>query len=73
MKISKFQKVFGGRPANWGIAALALVPGLASAQVDVSATVTEIGLAKTAAMAIGAAVLSVFVGIMLYKWVRRAM
>lgn len=51
-----------------------LVPAVSFAQaIDVSGTVTEIGTAKAAALLIGAAVLGVAIGIMLYKWVRRAL
>jgi len=45
----------------------------ASAAVDVTATVTEITGALTPIGLIGVAVLSVIVGIKIYKWVRRAM
>jgi hypothetical protein len=58
------------------IAALMLLPGLALAQttgIDVSATTTELGLVKDAVIAIGVAVLSIVVGIKLYKWIKRAL
>ncbi|HSI23791.1 MAG TPA: major capsid protein [Methylophilaceae bacterium] len=45
----------------------------ASAAVDVTATVAEITGALTPIGLIGVAVLSVIVGIKIYKWVRRAM
>ena len=44
-----------------------------AAAPDVSAVVTEIGLASAPIAAIGAAVLLVMVGIKVFKWVRRAM
>ena len=63
--------------ARVGAGTLALGAYLASqpafAQIDVSDVTDEIASAKTAAMAIGAAVVLVFVGIALYKWVRRAL
>ena len=63
--------------ARVGAGTLALGAYLASqpafAQINVSAVTDEIADAKTAAMAIGAAVVLVFVGISLYKWVRRAL
>lgn len=53
--------------------ALALAAGSASAAVDVTAVVTEIGTATAPIAAIGAAVLLVIVATKIYKWVRRAM
>jgi transcription elongation factor len=44
-----------------------------SAGVDVTATVTELGTVKTAVLAIGVAVLSIAIGIKLYKWVKAAL
>jgi hypothetical protein len=44
----------------------------ANAAIDVSAVVTEIATANAPIAAIGAAVLLVMVGIMTWKWVRRA-
>lgn len=41
--------------------------------MDTSAAITEIGTAGTAVAAIGVAVLAVYVGIKLVKWVRRAL
>lgn len=49
-------------------------PGFAlAAPPDVSAVVTEVNGALTPIGLIGIAVLSVLVGIKVYKWVRRAM
>jgi len=45
----------------------------ANAQVDVSEVVTEIGLAKTAIVSIGSAVLVAIAAVLLFKLVRRAM
>ncbi|GLS13654.1 major capsid protein [Hydrogenophaga electricum] len=45
---------------------------MAHAAIDTTEIDAEIAAAKTAVMAIGAAVVLVFVGIALYKWVRRA-
>lgn len=44
-----------------------------AAAPDVTAVVTEIGGASVPIALIGAAVLLVIVGIMVFKWVRRAM
>lgn len=41
--------------------------------VDVTASVTELGTVKTAVIAVGVAVLSIVIGIKLYKWVTRAL
>ena len=55
----------------------ALVAGAANATTptgpDVTAVVSAIGDAATPIAAIGGAVLTVLVGIKVYKWVRRAM
>lgn len=53
-------------------AALLAAPAFA-APPDVTAVTTAIGEASAPIAAIGAAVLVVFVGIKVYKWVRRAM
>ncbi len=51
-----------------------LVSGSAAAQsVDVTAVVSAIGAGAAPIAAIGAAVLLIFVGIKVYKWVRRAL
>ena len=52
---------------------LALTAGSANATVDVSGTVTEVGLAVVAVAAIGAAVILVKVGVKLYKWASAAL
>jgi len=44
-----------------------------STGIDVSGTVTELGQVKTAVISIGVAVLAIFLGIKLYKWIRRAL
>lgn len=51
---------------------LLLLPFSAHAAIDTTAIVTDIAATSTAVSAIGAAVLLVIVGIMAYKWVRRA-
>lgn len=58
---------------NFALGALALVPAVSFAAVDVADVVTEIEGAATPIAAIGAAVLLVMVGIKVFKWVRRAM
>jgi len=56
-----------------GALVLGALAGTAMAHaIDTTAIDSEIDAAKTAVMAIGAAVVLVFVGIALYKWVRRA-
>lgn len=52
---------------------VALLASAAQATVDVSGTVTALGDVKTAVLAIGVAVISVVVGIKLYKWITRAL
>lgn len=46
---------------------------MAHAAIDVSATVTELGEVKTAVVSIGAVVLTIYVGIKLYKWIKAAL
>ena len=58
---------------NFALGALALVPAVSFAAVDVSSVVSEIEGAATPIAAIGAAVLVVMVGIKVFKWVRRAL
>lgn len=57
------------------LSALAFVAaaGAANAAVDVTASTTEIGEVKTAAIAVGIAVFSVALGIKLYKWLKGAL
>lgn len=62
-----------GNARRFAAGALALVPLVASAAVDVEDVVTEITGAATPIGLIGGAVLVVMVGIKVYKWVRRAM
>ena len=45
----------------------------AFAAVDVSATITELGTVTTAVISVGVAVLSIALGIKLYKWVKSAL
>lgn len=54
-------------------AGLTVAAGSAHAVLDVSATVTEIGTAGAAVLLIGVAVITVKVGIKLYKWVQAAL
>lgn len=77
MKAMNVVRTYGSKfGRQLAVGATLLVPVVAFAQgggIDVSGSVAEIGQAKTAALLIGAAVLSVAIGIMLYKWVRRAL
>ena len=50
--------------------AIATVPAFAA--VDTTAITTDIASAETAVLAIGGAVVLIFLGIALYKWIRRA-
>lgn len=59
-------------PAIAGASAL-VVSEFAFAGVNTTAALAEIADAKTAVLAIGAAVFGVAVGIKLYKWIRRAL
>ena len=49
---------------------IATVPAFAA--VDTTAILADIDAAETAVLAIGAAVVLIFLGINLYKWVRRS-
>lgn len=70
----KFVKGFKSKlPALAGVATAAAVASPAFAAVDVADVVAEIGAAAAPIAAIGGAVLTVMVGIKVYKWVRRAM
>lgn len=51
------------------LSALAL-PGLAQAQIDTTAVVTEIGNVTTAVSAIGSALLLVAATVLAYRWVK---
>jgi hypothetical protein len=57
------------------VAALAAIATqqAAMAAVDVTAATTELGEVKTAVLAIGVVVLSIAVGIKLYKWLKSAL
>lgn len=52
--------------------AVALSATNAMAAVDTTAILADIDAAETAVLAIGAAVVLIFLGINLYKWVRRS-
>lgn len=54
-------------------ASTALAASAATAAVDVTATLTELGDVKTAVLSIGVAVLAIAIGIRLYKWVKAAL
>ncbi|ROP80210.1 virion coat protein B [Stenotrophomonas rhizophila] len=59
-----------------GSTAMLALPAMASGGgggVDVAGAVSAIEAAKTAVASIGAAVILVYVGISVYKWVRRAL
>jgi uncharacterized membrane protein len=51
----------------------AAVSSAMAAGVDVTTTTTDLADVKTAVLAIGVAVLSIVVGIKLYKWVKQAL
>jgi len=71
---TRFVSLAQSRAAKASVAAvIAVASAAASAAVDVSATTTELGEVKTAVLAVGVAVLSIVVGIMLYKWIKRAL
>lgn len=55
-----------------GAAAL-VATASANAAIDVSAVVTDLGAVETAVKSIGVAVLAIYVGIKLYKWVKAAL
>lgn len=61
------------RIAGGAVGALALAAPAVHAAIDVTAVTGELGDAKTAVLAIGVAVLGIFVGIMLYKWIKKAL
>lgn len=56
-----------------GVVSVLSVPSFAFAAVDVTATIAEIGTAAVAVLAIGVAVITVKVGIKLYKWASAAL
>lgn len=60
-------------PAVAGIAALTMSQFAFADGVDTSAALAEIASAKTAVLAVGAAVFGLAVGIKLYKWIRRSL
>lgn len=64
--MTKFQKI-GLAVTSFALSAPAM------AAVDVSETVTEVGLAAAAVALIGAAVILVKVGVKLYKWAAAAL
>lgn len=59
-------------PAVAGVVALT-ASQFAFAGVDTAAALAEIASAKTAVLAVGAAVFGLAVGIKLYKWIRRSL
>lgn len=63
-------KNFSPRRLAAALAPFATVPAFAA--VDVSAITADIAAAETAVLGIGAAVVLIFLGIALYKWIRRA-
>jgi hypothetical protein len=69
--LSRRQAARVGAAAGTAVALLA--SPLAHAAIDVSATTAELGDAKTAVLAVGVAVMAIAVGIMLYKWIKRAL
>lgn len=78
MKYITKVRAFGAKfnKAQVALGAAMFVPFAAFAQgggIDVSASVAEIGQAKIAAMALGSAALGVIIGIMIFKWGRRAL
>lgn len=66
------QAVRAGSVLGAAVAGVLASP-VAMAAIDVTATTTELGDVKTAVLAVGAAVLTIAVGIMLYKWIKRAL
>lgn len=54
-------------------ACVALAAVSAHAVTDITASVTELGDVKVAVLGIGVAVLSIVIGIKLYKWITRAL
>jgi Inovirus Coat protein B len=59
---------------KYGSTALAVfATTMASAAIDTTSTVAELNEVKTAVIAIGAVVLSIAVGIKLYKWIKAAL
>lgn len=55
------------------LAAMATLPAVSMAAVDVTDVVTDIDGAAAPIALIGGAVLAILVGIKIYKWIRRAM
>lgn len=60
------------RSAGVAAGSLALVGSQAMAEVPAAVT-TELGTAKTDVMAVGALVFAVAVGVVIFKWFRRAL
>jgi Zn-dependent alcohol dehydrogenase len=60
--------------AKYGsIALVSAAVTTANAAIDVTSTTAELGEVKVAVLAIGAVVLSIIVGIKLYKWLKQAL
>lgn len=55
------------------VAGAMVATGVANAAIDVTTVTTDLGDVKTAVIAIGVAVLSIAVGIKLYKWIKSAL
>ncbi len=73
MKALKGKTVAIATIASTSLVALPAMAGGGGGGVDVSGVTSAIESADTSVKAIGAAVLLVFVGIAVYKWVRRAL
>lgn len=76
--IEKAKSAYGSvKDHNYAKAAVAgclyLAAAAASAATDVTATTTELSDVKVAVLAVGVAVISIVVGIKLYKWITRAL
>ena len=65
------QKTFNRALVGAGV--LALAGGAQAAAVDVTAVVTDIGAQTASIVAIGGAVLLVYVAVKAFKWVRSAL
>ena len=67
-------RLMQSKAAKVAVGVVAVVVASASnAAVDVSSTVAALADTKTAVLAIGVAVISIVVGIKLYKWITRAL
>lgn len=73
MNSSKYKSLVAKRTAYLVGTGMTLAAAAAQAAVDVTATVSEVGLAAAAVLLVGAAVIIVKVGIRLYKWASAAL